>query len=159
MRKLNKKGFTLVELLAVIIILAVVVGITIPAVLTTVDDARKKAGADAAAIMADWVDKQYGLVSIGFGGEDSAFTGICGNTGTSCVGDTGYSFTGNATNKTKEEAFIVSAGLKVADIDVSSLKVKINSATGRSCVTFNAKQGGSYYVNRDSSQQRQGGTC
>ena len=35
MKKLNRKGFTLVELLAVIVILAIVVGITLVTVLPT----------------------------------------------------------------------------------------------------------------------------
>ena len=36
MKRLNRKGFTLVELLAVIVILAIVVGITIVTVLKTI---------------------------------------------------------------------------------------------------------------------------
>lgn len=58
-KKTKKKGFTLVELLAVIIILAIVVGITIPAVMTTLESTRKKAFQVAANSMADWVDREY----------------------------------------------------------------------------------------------------
>lgn len=59
MKRLNKKGFTLVELLAVIIILAVVVGITIPAVLSTVDSAKESAFETASKTAADWFDREY----------------------------------------------------------------------------------------------------
>lgn len=151
MKRLNKKGFTLVELLAVIIILAIVVGITIPAVLTTVDQARKKAGEDAAAIMADWIDKQYGLVTIGFGGADSIFNTVCGNTGTDCTnktiktGDTGF------------DTFVTTAGLKTSDVD--QVAISINTTSGRSCVGIRATSGGSYYINKDDNNIRQGGTC
>ena len=151
MKRLNKKGFTLVELLAVIIILAIVVGITIPAVLTTVDQARKKAGEDAAAIMADWIDKQYGLVTIGFGGADSIFTTVCGDTGVGC------------TNKTIDPTdssfadFVTTAGLKTSDI--SQVEITINTVSGRSCVTLTAASGGSYYINKNDNNLRQGGTC
>lgn len=59
MRKLNRKGFTLVELLAVIIILAIVVGITIPAILTTTQKARQKAFQTSVESFANWLDRQY----------------------------------------------------------------------------------------------------
>ena len=39
---MKKKGFTLVELLAVIVILAVILTISVPAVKKTVDSAKKK---------------------------------------------------------------------------------------------------------------------
>ena len=42
MKKLNRKGFTLVELLAVIVILAIVVGITMFTILPTLDNSKKK---------------------------------------------------------------------------------------------------------------------
>ena len=41
MKKLNKKGFTLVELLAVIVVLAIVMGLAVVAITGVLDNARK----------------------------------------------------------------------------------------------------------------------
>lgn len=41
MKKLNKKGFTLVELLAVIVVLALIMVLTVPSVLTAMNSARQ----------------------------------------------------------------------------------------------------------------------
>ena len=138
MKKLNRKGFTLVELLAVIIILAIVVGITIPAVLTMVDNARERAGHDAAAVVADWVDQQYGTIYLGIGDADAAFTSAsaCGTSASNCTQTGGKDIT--------DSSFIVNAGLKPADIE--KINVEINSTTGRSCVTVHAASGGNFYV-------------
>ena len=153
MKRLNKKGFTLVELLAVIIILAIVVGITIPAVLTTVDSSRKKARSSAAEVVADWVDKQYQLISVGFVDEiDSTFsaTDACGTNGELCTGD------GKDITDTK---FIQASGVKTAN--VSKINVKINKTTGRSCVTLTVVNTGDYYIQRDGGTQtvKGGGDC
>ena len=45
---MNKKGFTLVELLAVIVILAIIALITAPAILNVINDAREKGAQDKA---------------------------------------------------------------------------------------------------------------
>ena len=41
MKKLNKKGFTLVELLAVIVVLAIIMVLTVPSVLSSMSSARQ----------------------------------------------------------------------------------------------------------------------
>ena len=64
-KKMNKKGFTLVELLAVIIILAIVVGITIPAVMTTTKNAKAKALDTAVETVRTYIQEQYELSLLG----------------------------------------------------------------------------------------------
>lgn len=141
MKKLNRKGFTLVELLAVIIILAIVVGITVPAVLTTVSKAKKEAFQTAADTAADWLDRQYQSYLIGdpdLSVVDDAYT-------TSC----------NGGDCTSSDDLIVAAGLKTTN--VSSLTATINGS-GRYCVTITATSGGDY-DGTDLGTTAQGGNC
>ncbi len=157
MKKLNRKGFTLVELLAVIIILAIVVGITIPAVLTTTQKAKEKAFQTAADTAADWFDRQYQVALTGLNGTgiatlDSNFsaTSGCGSNGSLCtyILDTDPSQSGNQTQDGKTftsssiPAIFAAAGLKTSNVE--SMKVVINSSTGRSCVTLTAADDGDY---------------
>ena len=52
-----KRGFTLVELLAVIVILAIVMGITLVTVLPTLKNSRQKAFELTAQTAADYLEK------------------------------------------------------------------------------------------------------
>ena len=117
MKKLNRKGFTLVELLAVIVILAIVVGITLVTVLPTLQKSRDKAFQLTADTAADYYQKQYELYT------------------------TGYTATGESifTSETQINKVItmsnkdyVAAGLKPSNY--KSGYYKIDSTTGRACV-------------------------
>lgn len=139
MKKLNRKGFTLVELLAVIIILAIVVGISIPAVLTTTNNAKKKAFDTALASTTDWVERQYqvavsDLSETGVATLDSSFRTVCGGNGATCAPSTAAWIDG--TN------LIAAAGL--ATKDIQKIELYVNPNTGRACVKLTAKSNGNY---------------
>ena len=148
MKKLNRKGFTLVELLAVIIILAIVVGITIPAVLTTISSTRDKAFQTAADSAANWFEREYQAWQVGdatIAKVDSAFTAVCVN---------GTTFK-CSTEQTLTDAAIKAAGLKTADVNATSSKIKIDANTGRACLKLVGKSDGAY----QSTGTKNGGSC
>ena len=57
--KKNKKGFTLVELLAIIVILAIIAVITVPIVLNVIENAKKGAAINSALGYKDAIQKYY----------------------------------------------------------------------------------------------------
>ena len=77
MKKLNRKGYTLIELLAVIVILAVVLVVTIPSVISSMNTAKGKQLKNSADSITEWFTKQYELATLGsdmVGTPDAAYT-------------------------------------------------------------------------------------
>lgn len=89
MKKLNRKGFTLVELLAVIVILAIVVGITLVTVLPTLSSARVKAFESAVETVRDYIQSQHEMASLGNIYETNDYNEAVGtaNSGDGTTGD------------------------------------------------------------------------
>lgn len=119
MKRLNKKGFTLVELLAVIVILAIVVGITLVTVLPTLKKSRQEAFELTANTVADYLEKQYQVQLIG---DVSAVTVPTGTTSTDA--------------KPISDPDLKKAGVKPDNYRAASWY--INTTTGRACVTLTA---------------------
>lgn len=117
MKRLNRKGFTLVELLAVIVILAIVVGITLVTVLPTLKKSRQQAFELTANTVAEYLEKQYQAQLIGEG-IDVAVTIPLNDAKTIGADD------------------FKKAGVKPANYAGGTWY--INTTTGRACVVLNA---------------------
>lgn len=130
MKKLNRKGFTLVELLAVIVILAIVVGITLVTVLPTLKKSRQEAFNLTAQTAADYFEKQYQLYIVGE-------TDNMSNTLKTFVGakpDNNNSISIDLTST--NASLITDAGLKPANYIKG--KAIIDTTNGRVCVMLDA---------------------
>lgn len=104
MKKLNRKGFTLVELLAVIVILAIVVGIALVTVLPTLDRSKEKSFEVAVDTIRVYIQDQVDLAQLGSGMAGTTYnqavaesgstcydsTHLCDNTTADVLGATGY---------------------------------------------------------------------
>ena len=67
MTKLNRKGFTLIALLAVIVILAIIVVVTVPTILSSIDDARLSTINSLSKEVATWYDESVVKDEMAFG--------------------------------------------------------------------------------------------
>ncbi len=112
MNKLNRKGFTLVELLAVIVILAIVVGIALTTVLPTLKKSRQNAFELTADTAADFFEKQYSLY---------------------LIGENTYDFSSGLSGTMGENEF-KSAGLKASNYTSTGNTWSIDENSGRACV-------------------------
>ncbi len=100
-KKLEEKGFTLVELLAVIVILAIIMLIAIPAVLNSVDSARRKTFSEYVTKTAGLAQQKYAeslITETSFGGNCIIYD-ITTDLGTSNSGEyKGYVLLNTITN-------------------------------------------------------------
>ena len=89
MKKLNRKGFTLVELLAVIVILAIVVGIALVTVLPTLDKSKQKSFEVAVDTIRVYIQDQVDLSQLGGGLTGTEYNSAVGTCTTACTEATG----------------------------------------------------------------------
>ena len=133
MKKLNRKGFTLVELLAVIVILAIVVGITLVTVLPTLKDSRKEAFELTAQTAADFLEKEYQLYVVG---QTVKIPNL--ESGAATTEMDLFTAANIGTQTTFTKSVIEAAGLKEENYNLAGSTWKIDTLTGRVCVKLTA---------------------
>ena len=144
MKKLNRKGFTLVELLAVIIILAIVVGITIPAITNIISDSKNNALGVAVDSAADYLTDQYGYMNIDRGTATDEFLKAFGDGQTSAEYGTGI--TASTTTGVISTTLLKEMGFDANN--VSKLTATLVDGT-TICVTVTEIQKASEYYSTD----------
>lgn len=169
MKKLNNKGFTLVELLAVVVILAIVMGIAASSVLNSINNSRKStlysAAQNAANTLNTWVVEDAVISSDDARklGDDFQNATMSGNW--ICLSET-LKINNGTTEDTNDPTLLNALGLSTSDIVISSDFEKEVTTAGSeadptcSAIRYNfnsggyelllvAETGGKYHVSGD----------
>ena len=140
MRKLNRKGFTLVELLAVVVILALVMGIAASSMLSTMNTSRKStlhsAAQTAATNLNNWIADDMLATTTSeqkLGDNFISYTQNEKKDDWICLGKDDKIATIN--NKGQTANLLSTLGLSDIDIIISTKKPKEKTATSYSLVT------------------------
>ena len=135
MKKLNRKGFTLVELLAVIIILAIVVGISIPAITNIINDSKNNSLGVAVNAAEKFVADQYAFMQVDNTNVSKNFatiSAIAGQTTTTGTGDEAVTTPKEVElNSTAHEALLTEMGLDPENVTTVTVSL---TANGVACV-------------------------
>lgn len=144
MKKLNRKGFTLVELLAVIIILAIVVGISIPAITNVINDSKNNSLGVAVDAAEKFISDQYALVQIDTNSVQDVFynwlfayktSGAGGENHTIPLYTASTNSITHTMSKTKLPNLIKAMGFNIEDVE--TVYVSIDGDDGSVCVQVN----------------------
>lgn len=130
MTKLNRKGFTLVELLAVIIILAIVVGITIPSISNIINSSKNNALGTAVESASDYLTDQFAMMNVDLNSSTPEFRAVFESRPTGA--------------QTISGELLRQTGLKATNI--GEVSATLNTTTGQICVTVTKiNVNGEYY--------------
>ena len=140
MKKLNRKGFTLVELLAVIIILAIVVGITIPAITNIINDSKNNALGVAVDAAEKYLSDQYSFMQLDAANVQKDFNDWF-TTQTANNGTYSSTLTGGASGADKD--IIEAMGFNAED--VTTIYVEVYEAGGACVKVTNIPNTSQYY--------------
>ena len=151
-RSKEKKGFTLGELLASVLILALIVIIVVPLTLYSLNKAKEKQFENSVSALEVWLGKQYDLYKFSESSASIDFINFCEpskESTLSCHSNTGiqsgsdaYTTTSLLNGNTDTIQFLKASGLNPDDF--SYVKVNYNNSYNKLCVNLTASDSGEF---------------